>query len=105
MPIIRDYNDKSMYMHFDATTTNLLTIISVPRSRLQGPDLLLLEAGAVGIYLEAEGLGGEVAVARVDEPDGPPASLLVLSDDVSCAVHVAVAVAVHIFVCEKKERW
>lgn len=59
--------------------------------------MFLLKAGAVGVDLEAEGLGGEVAVLRVDEPDGPPAALLVLGDDISSAIHVSIAVAVHCF--------
>lgn len=71
-----------------------LTVIGVPRGGLQGPYLFLLEAGAVRVDLEAESLCGEVAVARVDEADGPPAALLVLCDDVAGAVHVAVAVTV-----------
>lgn len=72
----------------------LLTVISIPRSGLQRPDLFLLETGAVGVDLEAECLGGEVPVPRVDEPNGPPAALLVLRDNVPSAVHLPVAVPV-----------
>lgn len=68
--------------------------------RLEGPHLLLLEGGAVRVYLEAERLRGEVAVLGVDEADGPATLLLVLGDDVAAPVHFAVAVPVHdVHVC------
>lgn len=59
----------------------MLTVSSIGR-RFKGPDLFLLQAGAVGVDLEAEGLSGEVLVAGIDQTDGPPPSLLVLRDDV-----------------------
>lgn len=54
----------------------LLTFTSV--GRLERPELLLLQAGAIGIQLEAKGLRGHILVLAIDQSDGPPALLLVL---------------------------
>ena len=43
--------------------------------RFQDPDLLLLQGLPICVYLEAEGLGGEVLELGVDEADGPAALL------------------------------
>lgn len=72
-----------------------LTVSRVTGVRLQSPDLLLLQGGAVGVDLKAEGFGGEVAELAVDEADGPAALLLVLGDDVAAAVQLASVVVVH----------
>lgn len=54
----------------------LLTFTSV--GRLERPELLLLQAGAIGIQLEAKGLRGHILVLAIDQSDGPPSLLLVL---------------------------
>ena len=58
-------------------------------------DLLLLERGAVGVDLEAEGLRRQVAELGVDEPDGPAALLVLPQLSVQLAVPVPVPVPVH----------
>lgn len=54
----------------------LLTFTSI--GRLQRPELLLLQASAIGIQLEAKGLRRHILVLAIDQTDGPPALLLIL---------------------------
>lgn len=43
----------------------------VVSKRFQGPQLLLLESGPVGVHLEAEALDRQVAALRVEQPHVP----------------------------------
>lgn len=52
----------------------------------QRPELLLLETSAVCVQFVSEGFGCHVLVLAVDEPDRPPALLLVLGQNITVRV-------------------